>query len=46
MKCAVLSDIHGNLRAFEAVLADAKASGADYVIFLGDLVFMGLDPQM
>ncbi len=46
MKCAVLSDIHGNLRAFEAVLADAKASGADNVIFLGDLVFMGLDPQM
>lgn len=46
MKCAVLSDIHGNLRAFEAVLADAKASGADSVIFLGDLVFMGLDPQL
>lgn len=46
LKCAVLSDIHGNIRAFEAVLADAKASGADSVIFLGDLVFMGLDPQL
>ena len=46
MKCAVLSDIHGNLRAFEAVLADAKASGADSIIFLGDLIFMGLDPQL
>lgn len=45
MKCAVLSDIHGNLRAFEAVLSDAKACGADSYIFLGDLVFMGLDPQ-
>ncbi len=46
MKCAVVSDIHGNLRAFEAVLADAKACGADTFIFLGDLVFMGLDPQL
>ena len=45
MKCAVLGDIHGNLRAFEAVLTDAKASGIDSIIFLGDLVFMGLDPQ-
>ena len=46
MKIAVFGDIHGNLRAFEAVLADVKASGAQHTIFLGDLVFMGLDPQL
>ncbi|MGE4583157.1 MAG: metallophosphoesterase [Sphaerochaeta sp.] len=46
MKLAVLGDIHGNLRAFEAVLTDAKASQVDQIIFLGDLVYMGLDPQL
>ena len=46
MRLAVLGDIHGNIRAFEAVLNDAKASKADQVIFLGDLVVMGLDPQL
>ncbi|HKL59838.1 MAG TPA: metallophosphoesterase family protein [Sphaerochaeta sp.] len=45
MKLAVLSDVHGNLRALEAVLSDAKALGVDHILFLGDLVFMGLDPQ-
>lgn len=46
MKYAVLADIHGNLRALEAVLTDAKASGAQGILFLGDLIFMGLDPQL
>ncbi len=46
MRLAVLSDIHGNIRALEAVLADAKASKADQFVFLGDLVVMGLDPQL
>ena len=45
MKLAVLSDVHGNFRALEAVLADAKSLGVDHILFLGDLVFMGLDPQ-
>ena len=45
MKLAVLSDVHGNFRALEAVLLDAKALGVDHILFLGDLVFMGLDPQ-
>lgn len=45
MKLAVLSDIHGNFRALEAVLQDAKGLGVDHILFLGDLVFMGLDPQ-
>ena len=46
MKIAVMGDIHGNVRALEAVLADVKTSGAQHIIFLGDLVFMGLDPQL
>ncbi len=45
MKLAVLSDVHGNFRALEAVILDAKALGVDHILFLGDLVFMGLDPQ-
>jgi putative phosphoesterase len=45
MKIAVLSDIHGNLPAFEAVVADFRRQGAEKVIFLGDLVFLGLYPQ-
>ena len=46
MKLAVLGDIHGNVRALEAVLTDVKACGVDQILFLGDLVFMGLDPQL
>lgn len=45
MKLAVLSDVHGNYRALEAVLLDTKELGVDHILFLGDLVFMGLDPQ-
>jgi putative phosphoesterase len=45
MKLAVLSDVHGNYRALEAVLLDAKSLGVDHILFLGDLVLMGLDPQ-
>ncbi len=45
MRFAVLSDIHGNLPAFEAVVADLRHQGADRVLFLGDLVFLGLYPQ-
>lgn len=36
MTCAIFSDIHGNLPAFEAALADAKAHGADMFLLLGD----------
>jgi predicted phosphodiesterase len=38
MKIAAVSDIHGNLIALEAVLADIQASGADVVVNLGDTV--------
>lgn len=36
MRIAVLPDIHGNLRALEAVLVDLKAELPDLVVNLGD----------
>lgn len=36
MKYAIISDIHGNMPALEAVLQDAKKIGVDEYIFLGD----------
>ena len=36
MKYAIISDVHGNYHAFIAVLADAKAQGADMYLLLGD----------
>ena len=43
-KIALLSDIHANLPAFEAVLGDVRASGAEQIVFLGDLVGYGASP--
>ena len=43
MRYALLSDIHGNLEALEAVLAHA-ASRADAMLILGDVVGYGADP--
>jgi predicted phosphodiesterase len=40
----IISDIHGNLHALDAVLADADALGYDDVLCLGDLVGYGADP--
>lgn len=45
MKIAILSDIHGNLEALEAVCADLKSSGAEMVLCLGDLIGYGPDPE-
>ncbi len=44
MLIAVLSDIHGNLEALEAVLEDVERAGADVVYSLGDIVGYGADP--
>ena len=38
MRLAILADIHGNLPALEAVLADARAQGVDGYVIAGDLV--------
>ncbi len=45
MRVAIVSDIHGNRHAFEAVLTDARDDGADEVWCLGDLVGYGADPN-
>lgn len=38
MKLAVIADIHGNLPALEAVVADFTPLAPDYVILAGDLI--------
>src|ERR1041384_1877543 len=44
MRAAVLADIHGNLRAFRAVLDDLKRTAPDIVVHGGDLSFGGAEP--
>ena len=44
MRIAIVSDIHANLAAFEAVIAHAKSVGYDSMICLGDVVGYGPDP--
>jgi diadenosine tetraphosphatase ApaH/serine/threonine PP2A family protein phosphatase len=45
MRVAVVSDIHANRHAFEAVLADLERAGADEIWCLGDLVGYGGEPN-
>ncbi len=45
MRVAVLSDIHSNLQALEAVLADVDAAAPDELWSLGDLVGYGARPN-
>ncbi|MBU1275015.1 MAG: metallophosphoesterase family protein [Proteobacteria bacterium] len=40
-----MSDIHGNLEAYTAVLADVETAGADRIALLGDIVGYGPDPE-
>ncbi len=44
MRTAVLSDIHGNLTAFEAVLVHLKQTSPDLVLHGGDLADPGSSP--
>ena len=44
MRYLVLTDLHANLHALDAVLADARSIGYDQVLVLGDLVGYGGDP--
>ncbi len=44
MRLAVISDIHGNLHALEAVLADIAAQGVDATLSLGDFLSGPGDP--
>lgn len=45
MRIAVLSDIHGNLAALEAVVADYQRRGVDHVVNLGDSLSGPLLPR-
>ncbi len=45
MRLAIVSDIHANLPAFEAVLADTEDTDIDEVWCLGDVVGYGADPD-
>jgi diadenosine tetraphosphatase ApaH/serine/threonine PP2A family protein phosphatase len=45
MRYLVISDIHANLEAFEAVLAAATPLNYDKLLLLGDLVGYGADPN-
>ena len=45
MRTAFLADIHANREAFAAVMADVKSRGVDQIVFLGDIVGYGADPE-
>lgn len=44
MRIALFSDVHGNLSAMEAVLADIELQAPDLVAFAGDLCLFGPRP--
>ena len=44
MKRALISDIHGNLEALLAVLADIKTQSVDEIYCLGDIIGYGPNP--
>jgi diadenosine tetraphosphatase ApaH/serine/threonine PP2A family protein phosphatase len=45
MRIAVVSDVHGNRHAFEAVLQDIAGAGCEEMWCLGDLVGYGAEPD-
>lgn len=45
MRYAVISDIHGNLEAFQAVLADIKDKKIGAYLCIGDVVGYGANPK-
>jgi diadenosine tetraphosphatase ApaH/serine/threonine PP2A family protein phosphatase len=45
VRYAIVSDIHGNLDALEAVLSSARGLGAEHVVCLGDIVGYGPQPS-
>jgi putative phosphoesterase len=44
VRVAIVSDVHGNLTAFDAVLADIQRRTPDVVLHGGDLALMGAQP--
>jgi diadenosine tetraphosphatase ApaH/serine/threonine PP2A family protein phosphatase len=45
VRIAVFADIHANRQAFAACLSQARDFGADRMVFLGDYVGYGADPE-
>jgi predicted phosphodiesterase len=45
MRLALISDIHGNLVAFDAVLADLTARNIEHILCLGDVAADGPQPR-
>ena len=45
MRIAILSDVHSNLEALDAVLARAAEAGASSTLVLGDIVGYNADPR-
>lgn len=45
MKLALISDIHGNAVALEAVLNEIRRHEADQIVILGDICFRGPEPD-
>jgi predicted phosphodiesterase len=45
MKIAIISDIHANVEALEAVLSDIKTKQVDEIFCLGDIVGYGANPN-
>ena len=46
MRVAIISDIHANWQALEAVIEDIKLQGCESVLCLGDLAMAGPQPKM
>lgn len=45
MRLALISDLHGNALALDAVLLDAKRAGHDQLVCLGDVATLGPKPS-
>ena len=45
MRIAIISDVHANLEALQAVSHDIESSNVERVFFLGDVVGYGADPN-
>ena len=45
MKIGILADVHSNLEALEAVLKEIKKESPDIIIFLGDAIGYGANPN-
>ncbi len=45
MKIGIISDVHGNLQALEAILPELKKESPDKIFFLGDVVGYGANPN-